>query len=620
MLVRVLCNVLIRFTYETTSNDITIMKRALLAITFFFISHSIIYAENTYVAPQAIKIMFQMDKLPIDQGMRKQLSMNLTILAKRAHSGSAVEHRLTAQLLMLAMRLDRENNSAFELNKELSKGGALPASDVQAKVIALQKLRDMISLLSKTDRLNEARILEAYLQDMLIALDKNSPLATTHVENKNRWDGIVPFVEKISPEIKRPNPLSRQADQSVNERKVTPPEPNNNDKMQAFTKWTNHSSGITTPLTLFTIIDERVRYSHEMVTMNTQIFPRVKMESNLSLELKPWAEAEEVELFKNRIDPLMKAQFGKYESLKVEITTSGRLSSRNKTQILWPLCLQLKASERNIQIREGIVLLGELSGDKIIRNSDFWYQLKLVRKSDAKNKRLLIPVSAEPDLKQLIALEEEDFFVRNEVLLVSNIEDSVGLLGQSEQPTINEASAEFAKIQQMIGVKSVGPFAVNKDVRAKLEEILTKNPSHLSAKMILLRGNVSRSKRLDRYFIADELSTLLKKTSFLNERPEDEIYGRQIERLAKEIETMVKELEPVLDTDDRELTAYLTDIRDYLETIARAKFKQREDFQQDKRESSSLKRTITESLGSFRAKYLEAKTHLDKIMSQPPKN
>ncbi len=172
------------------------MKRTLLAITFSFISTSIIYAKDTYVAPQAIKIMFHVDKLPIDQGMRKQLSTNLTILAKRAHNGSAVEHRLTAQLLMLAMRLDRENSSAVELNKNLSKGGALAVSDVQAKVKALQRLRRSIDLLSKTDRLSEARILEAYLKDVLIALDKNSPLAATHEENKNRWDGIVPVFEK----------------------------------------------------------------------------------------------------------------------------------------------------------------------------------------------------------------------------------------------------------------------------------------------------------------------------------------------------------------------------------------------------------------------------------------
>ena len=166
----------------------------------------------------------------------------------------------------------------------------------------------------------------------------------------------------------------------------------------------------------------------------------------------------------------------------------------------------------------------------------------------------------------------------------------------------------------------MGPFAANKIVRAKLEEILAKNPNHLSAKMILLRGNVSRSKKLDSYFIADELSVLLNKTSYLNERPTDEIYGRSVGRLAKTIETTVEELEPFLDANDRELTAYLTDIIDDLETIARAKAKQREQQYEERRESKALKKTVTQALDRFKIKYLAAKTHLDKIMSQPLAN
>jgi hypothetical protein len=600
------------------------MNPTLLAITLYSVSNGIIYAEDTYLPPKAIKVMFHVDKLPIDKGMRKQLSMNLTILAKRAHGGDAMEHRLTAQLLMLAMRLDRENTSAAELNKSLSKGGILPVSDVQAKVKSLQKLRDTIDLFSKADQLSEERLLNDYLKDVLVKLDKNSPLAAVHKEDKNRWTGIVIAFDNSSPERAIPNPISSPkpaptaelTENLVNERKPIPPEPDQNNKKQEFTKWTKHNSGITTPLTLFTMLDDRARYRHEIVTMNTQISPRVKMESNLSLELKPWADAEKIDDFKNRIDPLMKAQFGKYESLKVEITTSGRLSSRSQRQILWPLFLQLKASERNIQVREGILVLGRLSGQNITRGSDFWHVLKLLRKSDAKNRRLLVPVSAERHLKQLVALEEEDFFVRNEVLLVSNLEESVDLLGQSVKSSVNEASVEFTKIQQMIGDKSVGPFAVNKEIRMRLEGILAKNPNHLSAKMILLRGNVSRPRKLDSYFIADELSVLLKKTSFMNKRAVEDIGGGHLGRLAEEIGKAVKELDPFLDSDDREMTSQLIEITGYLETLARAKAKQQEDFYQEKRESSAVKRTITQALDDFKVKYLEVKTHLDKVMSE----
>lgn len=593
------------------------MKRTLIAITFSIVSNSIIYAKDVYVAPQAIKVMFHVDKLPIDQGMRKQLAMNLTILAKRAHDGSAWEHRLTAQLLMLAMRLDRENTSAVELNGNLSKGGVLPVSDVKTKVKALQKLRDNINLLSKTDKLSEARVLESYLQDVLIALDNSSPLAAADEATKKRWSGIVSAAEK-KPK-RHPDPIVKRPDRSVKDVEPTPPKLAPKDKRPEFTKWTRQSTGIATPLIFFKMEDERARYSDQMATINTLISPRVKMESQLSLELKPWADAEQIEVFQSKIDPLLKAQFGKYESLKLEITTSGRLSEKSRSRILLPLCLQLKASQKNIQMRKGICVLGRLSGNNITRESDFWHLLKFLRKSDSENYRLLIPLNAEADLRQLIALEEEDFFVRNEVLMVSNIEECTDLLGQSETPAINEASADFAKIQQMIGVKSVGPFAANKNIRAKLEKIIAKNPNHLSAKMILLRGNVSRSKKLDTYFIADELSVLLGRTSYMNKRAEEDISGRHSGKLAKEIEAKLEELEPFLNANDRKVLTHIIEIKDCLETIERAKAKQHEDMIEEKRESKAAKRTITEALASFKIKYLEAKTQLDQIMSQPPK-
>lgn len=600
------------------------MKFTLLAISLSIASNSIIHAEDSYVAPQANKIMFQVDKLPIDKGIRKHLSINLTTLAKRSHDGSAQEHRLTAQLLMLAIRLDRENISAVELNQNLSKGGVLPVSDVQAKVDALKKLKRMIEMLTGTDKLSEGRVLEVYLKDVYIALDGNSPLAATHKENLNRWDGVVPVFVRKNTDLDKPKPAEPVEAGNENDMPDKPNIPNSadgeeeelgsteldiNEKKQEFTKWTKHNSGITTPLIFVKQTDDKLEYSHVIATMYTQISPRVKLESILSLELKPWAKPDRIEVFQKYLNPLMKEQFGEYESLQVEITTSGQLSEKSDEKILLPLCLQLKASEKNIQIRDGIAVLGKLSGKEITRNIDFWHLLKILRKSDAKNQRLLIPFSAEADLRQLVALEEEDFFVRYEVLLVSNIDESVDLLAQSSIDAVKEASEEFSKIQQMIGMKSVGPFAVNKKVRARLEGILAKNPNHLSAKMILLRGGVSRSRKLDSYFIADELSVLLKETSYLNDKDKENLNAESLVKLAKKIEETVEELYPFVDSEDRELVTYLTDIADFLETISRAK---------GKRESIAIDRTITNALNNFKIKYLEAKTHFDSIMSSPP--
>ncbi|MGJ8655420.1 MAG: hypothetical protein ACSHX6_03135 [Akkermansiaceae bacterium] len=608
------------------------MKYTLLAATFSIACNGMVYAEENYVAPKANKIMFHVDKLPLDKGMREKLSANLIVLAKREHDGTAREHRLTAQILMLAMRIDRDNKSAYELNKSLIDGKKLPVSDVKAKVQALDKLRYSINHLSKTDRLSEARVLEVYLKDILIGLDQNNPLTATHKENQHRWSGIVPAYVRNSNDINRPD-VRQEPEPTVEQPEVTNTgeamantpdivdsvggneEAGNNlelapeVKKTEFTKWNKHISSISTPLILVDKVDGYDKYRTEMVALETLISPRVKLESDLSLEMKPWIDGDKLGTFRNRLKPMIKAQFGEFESLKVEVTTKGYLSTKNQQTILLPLCLQLMASEQSIEVSKGMAVLGKLDGENITRQSDFWHLLKIFRKNKSAKQRLLVPYSAEPDLKQLVALEEEDFFVNYEVILVSKVDGAVDNLGLSKNTNISEASEEFSKIQDMIGSKSVGPFAVNKKVRAKLESILSKNPNHLSAKMILLRGDVGRSKKLDTYFVAVEFSKIMTEISYLFDNKEPHIDSNSIMAKAKKMNTLVEELEQFIDADDRELAGYLTDMVDYLETISRTK---------EKRESIAVQRTLAAALNDFKLKYKEAKARFDEILSKPP--
>lgn len=586
------------------------------------------YAESPYESPQPVKIMFQVDKLPMDKGMRQNTSRNLTILAKREHDGSVKEQRLTAQLLMLSMRLDRENKEAPELNKKLSDGGSLPKADEQAWKNALNGIRRTSELLSKTNGLSEAKALDVYLQDVLVAIDGSNPIAARQEEYIKRWEGIVGTVEKeeviAMPDVIREN--NDDPDDVFDQANANNDEPSgehenrasDGENSQEYARWKMHNSSIKLPLTFFTVEEEHVRHTEEFAFMNIKIFPRVKLDSNLMLELKPWADEEQIGEFKQKLEPMMKTQFGRYESVKVEIETDGRLSSRSLGRMMFPLTLQLKASERNIELKKGLSALGELSGTKITRNHDFWHMLKYYRKEKTSGQRMFIPVAAAADLMQLVALEEEDFFIRNEVLLAPDVDSAVDMMSESKNSDINMAAAEFAKIQAMIGEKSVGPFAVNPKIRADLEGILAKNPNHFSAKMILLRGNVSRPKKLNVYFIADELAIQLNHTSYLNERDENDISGDHANTLAKEIQEAIRNLEPLIDGKDRKITRNLTDLSVILETIARAREKQQQDENNGKRPSKALMKTVTENLAAFKLKYAAAKTEFDTVMEKLP--
>jgi len=82
------------------------MKSFLIGASLLIAESGVLHAQNSYIAPKHTQVMFRVDKLPMDKGSRKWLSMHLTTLAKREHDGSEKQQRLTAQLLMLAMRLD----------------------------------------------------------------------------------------------------------------------------------------------------------------------------------------------------------------------------------------------------------------------------------------------------------------------------------------------------------------------------------------------------------------------------------------------------------------------------------------------------------------------------------
>ena len=78
------------------------MKNFLIGAGLLIATSGILPAQSSYIAPKPNKLMFQVDKLPIDKGTRVWLSTQLTTLAKRENSEVSKEQRLTAQLLMLA--------------------------------------------------------------------------------------------------------------------------------------------------------------------------------------------------------------------------------------------------------------------------------------------------------------------------------------------------------------------------------------------------------------------------------------------------------------------------------------------------------------------------------------
>ena len=594
-----------------------------MRMKFFFIGASLLLAGSdmlcaraSYVAPKPTQLMFQVDKLPMDRGTRKWLSGNLTTLAKRQHDGSAKEQRLTAQLLMLAMRIDSDNQDAIDTNQNLVDGKTPVTVDLKESIKSITKVQLALKNLENTDEGSEAHVLAEYLKDVIHTYEPGNDLVANHQFKHSRWEGILPKpapakpklrdakIEAIvnkSPKLDNNLAAGKGIEAKKEEKKVTLP-----------TRWNAQSSSITQPLLIDYKDDkDQTHYQSrtELVRLNVSFTPKEALDSSIELQIESEIDPGKVSGFKKQIETMMKDRFGKFQSIEMKLSTASKLHQNSRSEILLSICLQLLASEKGISIKEDAMVLGRLEGGKIKRNWDFWKKLKYFLPDGAVSGRFIIPAEAEPDLTQLLALEKESFFIKNEVLIAETIEEAVQLLGQSSNTDINDAAKQFANIQRLIGTKSVGPYSVDKQMRKRLEDILSKNPNHLSAKMILLRGDNTRNKRLERFYLAKEISYILNSIGWLVNQKIEHISPSFLEESVKEIEEFQKEYADLTDTKDRDLMTYLSNITETFEVVIRNK---------KKRDSKATNNAIKEAMEQFAKQYKDAKTVVDEILKTLP--
>ena len=589
------------------------MKNFLIGVSLLMAGSGMLLAQSSYIAPKPNQLMFQVDRLPIDKGTRVWLSTQLTTLAKRENSGVSKEQRLTAQLLMLAMRLDAGNQVAKDMNQTLAVGGAVESVDMVESAKAASKINNALKNLSSTEEQSEAQVLANYLRDVLYGYDSENVELVGHELNFSRWKGILPEPAPVlvNPETSKIESVDLAAtngqEKSNNELAVENTNKVPEEPKESYTKWNPHQSTITLRLPIVGGIGKpRV----ELVDLKTVITPQEALDSKIELNIVPSLEPYQILEFKKLLEAMMKNRFGEFQSVKIEISSASRLHPNTRGAITLPLCLQLMASEKNIKIKRGVKVLGRLEGNKIKRTWDSWLRLKVHLPQDAASGRLIVPAQAEPDLRQLIALKEESFFIRNEVLKVTTVEEAIQLLGESENTDFKEASLEFAKIQQFIGTKSVGPYAVNKQIRKRLELILRKKPNHLSAKMILLRGDPSRNRRLERYYIATEALMILNKLSWLSSQTGKNLPApNYFEGIIKEIDTFKEEYKDLVSSRDRDLISYLTNISKTFEVIIRNK---------KKNVSKTNTKNINEAIKQFVKQYTDAKTSFSEATKTLP--
>jgi hypothetical protein len=529
-------------------------------------------AGAEYVPPEETGDLFARAALPVDTDMMRELSGQLAVLAQRPTAGDPVQQRATAQLVAMATRLDPTNWRARDINHRLSKGRDVPAAEPQEFQDAKSRTWEIAQWLLDEETGDTGRLVGSQIVDALRVVDPGHPAVHGHQaggENQ-RWKGVVAPLHRFRgrmepPEPKPPRPKPPEPEPP--EPEPTPPVPRPPAPPVLLT-----DGAVLTP---FEVVAGQ-SHSIELVRLSLRVSESAETaELDLRLVPEPGTEAALTELrsARDRILGALTEKWGRLpEHRLATLESEGNLpySPRNGTAFSGPATLLLASAISGQALRDDVVFFGDITPDGLIHNPEFaWRYLGKLR--DGKGGRLIVPGRFEPQIRALLALEEPDFFIRYEVLAASTLGQALSMAAADPgSPILAQTDQDFARFREVTAPASIGPLAVNGQVRERLTKILTANPNHWSAKMILLQGSSWRPTRLDRVTLTMELRRCLE--------PIDWMFGGGTEageldasRLTAAFDSCRKDLEALqrrVDRSDKKLYDESRAIVDTLPTLA----------------------------------------------------
>jgi len=527
-------------------------------------------AGAVYVPPDETGILFDKDALPMDADLMRELSGHLAMLAQRPTEDDPARERTTAQLVALASRLDPTNRRAREINRALSAGRDVePGPRGEASQAAARSWEIAQWLLSEESGPAGQRV-GLQLVDVLGTIDPGHPVARNHQAGgeSGRWKGVVAPLSRFRGRIEAPKPDPPKPPTPPKPEPTPPPEP----QVPAPPIRLAQAS-LLTPFEVLVARDRRI----ELVRLEMQVAASQKHEE-LELRLVPGPPDETalkaLQEARSRILGAITREWKRLpEQQLATLESVGNLaySSRNETAFSGPASLLLASAISGTVLRDDVTFFGDVTPDGKIHSPVFgWRYLAKLR--EGKGGRLIVPSRLEPQIRSLLAFEEPDFFIRYEVIAVNTLGQALNMAAADPgSPTLVEADAEFARFREITAPASIGPLAVNTHVRERLTRILTANPGHLSAKMILLQGSSWRPTRLDRDTLGMELGRCLDPMAWIS-GPRMEATALRVGDLAVAYQACHRNLVPLenrVAPSDRDLYAESLAVVEELGSLAR---------------------------------------------------
>ncbi|MCP5548712.1 MAG: hypothetical protein H7A50_15200 [Akkermansiaceae bacterium] len=526
-------------------------------------------ATAQFVPPAEGPVAFRRDRLPLDVDAMAGLSHHVATLAKSMATDSPADRRAAAQMLAIALALDPSNSVARRLVDEFAEGGHTAETSGDEMVKSRSRIWQTIGWLETPEAGSDGQALAKCLSDVMVVADPKHPKSSGLKQEGERgaWRGWVPELASYQPRdeeteepVDSPDPKSgpdkAAPELLANATLLTPmwrrqPGLPKDDKGSETVVWA------LTPSPLKLSLKDRDEKDKPFV---------IAIGGDHGDTAVPKLSAQLTDLVAKRHPGLPAGKVLRITSEEFEAS----IRAKRPTSISATALALAEAAVRGTKPTGTVVALVDDKGELGLPRG-FWNQLRAIETGSPG--RVVVPASGAPYLPSFLALENPGFFMKNEVLLASGIDDLVLLTSSEPTEEIASILARFREIQDKLGSQDLRQYIGNRFVKQRLAELVQEAPWHFSARMLLTQAAGNRPVTLPREVLAAELRRSLRPLVPLAGVPSEQ-FDRKMAKASGDLEDSTREkadaLERYAARDDRDLLDTVDGLLDSLRDLGRA--------------------------------------------------
>ncbi len=514
-----------------------LLRRGLSACCLLLLTTAV--NADTFLPPTGKLSPFRPDRLPIDAQAINDLSNYLETLTRASPYETAEHRRTSAKVLALALALNPQNGSAEERLNKLVEGEKPDLADKEKIENDKRHIWSRLQWLASPEAGPDGNILAALIGETMANVFPSDPQASSYIGKPEHaaWNG---WVEELASFKKVPVVVQQP---KVEEKKDEDPPKLVEPKLTEKRKYDPKAGMVMDTAKISTVLQ---MYDEKKSVWVYKVVP-VEMKSNnhpkdndgndqWGFRVQVSGDSDDYWQMQEEISNPLRDQLSKYlgqlpERGQVRIRMDEDKSypfRKNRSAITGPAFVLANAALTGAAA-DGIVV-GEIDQSGKLKLPAFFWRA-LMELAEGSGGRLIIPASAEPMFINLLALEKPEFFFKYEVLVASSLDEFATLASKESDAKHQEIYGKFKIIKDTSAGKPIGTYLNNKIVRERLQEIVTQAPYHLSSKVLLTYGSVSRPRYLTKEALAAEI---WRKVDVISEIAKyEDFYGINSNQLSK---------------------------------------------------------------------------------------